>query len=536
MIRNATEHRLSPLVWPVLAFAATVLGLAHAWLVVVLPDAARFSFDSAEYALAGRTWLETGRLMTPFVHPAALGASPGPPYPLLAGHPLVPALDAAAFALLGQDPLVTLLPALIAYVATVLLTARLAWALTRSNAAAFAAGLAFAVTPWALRFASEGLSEMPFAALFTAALWLLWELPERPRPFVLGAVLGLAHLTRPVLVPLLPVLLPAIVLLAPRAARVPTLVRVLLVFVPLAALTALYKAFASGSAFHDVGGYLLLTGTSPEYVVARLNRMTPPPDGLAWLRAHPELFLEKLVRGARSIAYGAWTQGGRWPGLLAAFAIARALIGREARARAYALAVAGLCALLVLLGSATVADPRMLFPLLPVGIALGMSALVRAAELAGQGRRNVVAVATAAVVVLSAWPLVREWRAAATAGAPPRSAYHEHEWRGIGNLVSVMLPLRGLVASDAAPWIAWFTGLPVTLVPLTPEALVNGPERLRPAAVVLTNEWLIDRPGEQAWRRMFDSHQPPPGFGFAGHVRSGRLEAVVFVRAGVPRR
>jgi hypothetical protein len=31
---------------------------------------------------------------------------------------------------------------------------------------------------------------------------------------------------------------------------------------------------------------------------------------------------------------------------------------------------------------------------------------------------------------------------------------------------------------------------------------------------------------------MFDSRNAPPGFGFAGHVRSGRLEAVVFVRDG----
>ena len=39
------------------------------------------------------------------VHPAALGSAPGPPFPLLVGHPLVPALDALAFALAGPDPL-----------------------------------------------------------------------------------------------------------------------------------------------------------------------------------------------------------------------------------------------------------------------------------------------------------------------------------------------------------------------------------------------------------------------------------------------
>lgn len=517
-----------------LAIVALALGAVHVWLTVIQLDAARFSFDSAEYALAGRAWLETGRLVTPFVHPAALGASPGPPYPLIVGHPLVPALDAIAFALFGKDATVTLLPALLAYVATVLVTARLAWSLTRSDLATLAAGLVFACSPWALRFASEGLSEMPFTALFTAALWLLADLPERPRPVLLGVLLGLAHLTRPVLVPLLPVLLPAIVLLAPRTSRVPTLARVLVAFLPLAALTALYKQFATGGALHDVGGYLLLTGTSPEHVVSRLNRMTPPPDGLEWLRSHPGEFMAKLVRGVRSLLYAAWVQGGRLPGLLATFAVIRALAGREPRGRAFALTVAGLTGLLTLLAAATVADPRMLFPLLPVAIALMCCELGWIAGLVGRGR-HVVSVAVFAIVVSGAAGLLVIHWAEVRASGQPRSTYHEREWRGIGQAVGTLLPADGLVASDAAPWIAWFAGRPVTLIPLAPDALVNGPERLRPAAVVLTNEWLIDRPGEEPWRALFDSRLAPPGFGFAGHVRSGRLEAVVFVRAGQPR-
>jgi 4-amino-4-deoxy-L-arabinose transferase-like glycosyltransferase len=513
---------------------AIALGAVHVWLTVLNVDAARFSFDSAEYALAGRAWLETGRLVTPFVHPAALGASPGPPYPLIVGHPLVPALDAIAFALFGKDATVTLLPALLAYVATVLLTARLAWSLTRSDAATLAAGLMFACSPWALRFASEGLSEMPFTALFTAALWLLADLPERPRPVLLGVLLGLAHLTRPVLVPLLPVLLPAIVVLAPRTARIPTLARVLVAFVPLAALTALYKQFAAGGALHDVGGYLLLTGTSPEHVVARLNRMAPPPDGLEWLRAHPDLFAAKVVRGVRSLLYAAWVQSGRLTGIMATLAVLHALVRREPRARAFALTITGLTALLTLLAAATVADPRMLFPLLPVGIALATTGLLWAGGVASRGRHAVTVALLACVVAVNAGFLAFDWLESSTTRRL-RTTYHEREWRGIGRGVDAMLPPDGLVASDAAPWVAWFARRSVTLVPLSPEALVNGPERLRPAAVVLTNEWLIDRPGEAAWRALFDSREPPPGFGFAGHVRSGRLEAVVFVRDGLPR-
>lgn len=535
MRQAAQEPRLPLTSWALLALGALVLALAHVRIVVVGPDAARFSFDSAEYALAGRTWLETGRLATPFVHPAALGASPGPPYPLLVGHPLVPALDAIAFALGGRDPLVSVAPAVAAYVVTVLLVARLALALAGSRVAALGAAAAFAVTPWSLRFASEGLSEMPFAAALTAAFLLLWQLPSRPRPVLLGVVLGLGHLARPVAVPLLPALVLGLWAAAPPPLRLRHLLLAAAGFVPLAALTTLYKWAACGTPFAEVGGYLLLSGASPEFTVARLNRMTPPPEALEWILGHPQAWLAKLARNLRSVGYGAWWLGGKWPGAFAALACAVALVRGEPRARGLALAFTTAAALLALLASATVADPRMLFPLLPAAVALALAALARIAEALGRGRRAWVAAAAVLAVALGAWPLAREWRAAAAGGLAGRSEFHEREWRELGLEVGTLLPAGGgLVASDAAPWIAWWTGRPVTLVPLEPAALRDGPERLRPEAVVLTNEWLVSRPGEEEWRRLFDERRGPPGFQLAGHVRSGRLEAVVFHRDPAP--
>ncbi len=528
------EPRLPATVWWLLALGATALAYAHIRCTVMIPDAARFSFDSAEYALAGRTWLETGRLATPFVHPAALGASPGPPYPLIVGHPLVPALDALAFALFGQDPLVTLLPAVAGFVATVLLVARLALALSGSRAAALGAAGSFAVTPWALRFASEGLSEMPFTALLTASFLVLWRLPERPRPWLLGALLGLAQLTRPVALPLLPAFALGVLVLSPRGRALSFGARALLAFAPLAALIALYKWVAIGTPFAEVGGYLLLTGAAPEFVVAKLNRMTPPPDALAWIREHPGEWFAKLVRNVQSVGYGALWLSGRWPVVAAALTCALVALRGPARARGFVLAFASAALLLTGLASATVADPRMLFPLLPVGLALGFAGIARALEAVGSGRRGLVAAAALGAVLLTLVPLAREWRQALAGGLAGRSEFRESEWRGLGLSVRPLLPEGGLVASDAAPWVAWFTRRPVTLVPLGPDALVSGPERLRPAAVVLTNEWLISRPGEEAWKVLFDRREPPAGFEFAGHVRSGRLEAVVFRRIGSP--
>src|SRR5262245_38441782 len=518
--RPAHETRLSPLAWVALATGALALAVLHARVTVFGPDAARFSFDSAEYALAGRAWLETGRLVTPFVHPAALGISPGPPYPLLVGHPLVPALDALAFAVLGVTPGATLAPAMLAYVVAVLVTARLALALAGSRAAAIAAGVALAGSTWALRFATEGLSEMPFAALVTGALLLLWRLPERPRPVLLGLTLGLAHLARPVVVPLLPAFALGVWLLAPRGRVFVVAARALMGFLPLALLTGLYKWVATGSPFHEVGSYLLLTGVSPEMAVSRLNRMTPPPDALEWIRAHPGEWLAKLARNLRSVSYGAWRLGGRWPGLCTVLTTLAALRSADRRARAWVLVLAFAAAMLTLLASATVADPRMLFPLLPAGIALGIAGIARVTEAIGGGRRGVVAAVVGLVALAGVPALVGEWRAALGGSLAGRSEFHEHEWRGIGLGVRAMLPQNALVASDAAPWIAWYARTPVTLIPLTPAALVTGPERLRPAAVVLTSEWLVWRPGEEAWQAMLERQQPPAGFHFAGHVRA----------------
>ena len=524
MVRPAAGQRPSPFVWPVLALAALGTGAVQAWRVMVLPDAARFNFDAAEYALAGRAWLETGRLVTPFVHPATVGASPGPPWPLLAGHPLVPALDALAFAMFGVHPDATIVPALLAFVLATLCVARLAWGFTHSQAAMLGAGLVFACTPWALDFATIGLSEMPFAALLAAAFVLLWEFPERPRPWRLGLVLGLAHLTRPVLVPMLPAILLGLLLLAPPRASLGTLLRTLAVFVPLASLTLLYKVVASHGAAHEPGGYLLLNGAAPEFVVSRLNRMLTPPDAMAWLAAHPDLFMAKLLRNLRSLLYGLWTQGGRWPFPLALVAIAYALRSATAHVRAFGLTVLGAALLLLGLDAATVADPRLLFPILPLLVALGVAALTRLTEVLGGGRRIVVTVVMVLAVLVTLRPTLREWR------TPDTNGLRERDWRSIGFAVKAMLPEHAILASDAAPWLAWTTGHPATLVPLTPADLATMPANLAPDAVVLTDEWLVHRPGEEAWRAMLESGTAPEGWICTGRARTDRLRAVVFLR------
>ena len=533
MSQTPLHSRLPATAWLAVALGALALAVTHACVTVLVPDLSRFTFDSAEYALAGRAWLETGRLATPFIHSALLPGAPGPPFPLLAGHPLVPALDALAFALAGPREDATLGPAMLAYVACVLLVVRLTLALAPSRAAALAAGAAFALSPWALGFACEGRTEMPFAALLTAALILLARMGAAPRPFWLGVTLGLAQLARPVALPLLPALGLGLLLLAPDGKRLRSIALALAGFAPLASLTVLYKWAATGHPFADAGSYLLVTGISPEWAVSRLNRMSPPPDAIAWVRERPRAFADKLLRDARSVTYGVWVAAGRWPVALATGAAVLALVRGEPRARAFVVALSGAAALLLLLVCATVPDPRMMFPLLPAGMALGFAGVARLAESLLAGRRVAVLLAAALAVLASAVPLARVWRDAAGAGATARG-FRAAEWRELCVGLTPLLPRDAFLASDAAPWIAWYTRHAVTTVPLQPSDFVAWAQRSRPGAVVITNEWMVTRPLEEAWRESFERHLPPAGYRFVGRSSGGRLEAVVFTRAIEP--
>src|SRR5213075_3146023 len=200
-----------------LAIAAVVLAV-HLALTVAHVDRARFTFDSAEYAIAGRDLACTGRLTTPFAYPVLLRESGRPPFALVAGHPLTPLLDALLFRVAGPRPWLTLIPSALAYLVAIGLALRLARRVTgAATAAAIAAALAF--SPMMLFYAAEGVSEMPFTALTLGAVLLLAGLRDRPRPFWLGVSLGLGHLARPVVLPLLPVWLAGAAWLAAPAQR-----------------------------------------------------------------------------------------------------------------------------------------------------------------------------------------------------------------------------------------------------------------------------------------------------------------------------
>ena len=310
MAQTHAVTRLAPAAWVVLGIGALALVLVHAQVTMFGPDAERFTFDSAEYALAGRAWLETGRLVTPYAHPAVLASMPGPPFPLIAGHPLVPALDAIAFAILGAKPEATLAPT-IARVRGVRAARSPAW---RSGSPARArprsAPAPGSPSPAGRScYALEGRSEMPYAALLTAALVLLWDMPRATTAVLARRDAG-------------PVATGAAgVRAAAAGAGARAVVPVRRARSACAACRWYSPAFCrsqysppstsgprSGTRSRTWAATCCSPASRPSVVVSRINRMTPPPDALAWVRANPGLYAHKILHNLRVMVYGTWTR------------------------------------------------------------------------------------------------------------------------------------------------------------------------------------------------------------------------------------
>src|SRR6185503_6856452 len=168
--RQTGSSRARWLGYAALLLLALVTLWIHLDLTVWRSGRPLLTYDSAEYAIAGRHLLRTGTLATWFVHPDELTRPMRPPFPMIVGHPLVPMLDAAAFAVLGAKPEATLVPVALAYLLLVLFAAALGHRLGGSLAIGLAAGAGIALLPQVLYFASEGLSEIPFVAAELAAL------------------------------------------------------------------------------------------------------------------------------------------------------------------------------------------------------------------------------------------------------------------------------------------------------------------------------------------------------------------------------
>jgi 4-amino-4-deoxy-L-arabinose transferase-like glycosyltransferase len=512
-----------------LVLLATAVWMFNAGWTIARFDRARFTYDSAQYALAARELAATGRLATPYSYVGPLREPMRPPWPLLAGHPLVPLLQAPVFALFGPEPWGSVVPVMLGYFATVLLGALLVLELSGGTTVAALVGVALAGTPVMLLFASDGLSEMPFTAAWTAAMLVVARMRRAGtatvvRPLVLGLLLGLAHLARPVVTPTIPLWLAAAAWAATPRRRLRTVALVVAGFAPCAGAWLLYKQAATGQAFYEVGNIMLLAGLAPEFGAHDVARLLHPPDAIAWIRAHPAALAAKLARNVPTMLRNALHLGGWAVGLSFVWAVVRPVRDGWGPLR---LVAGGSLLLLALLCSLTLAHSHYLFPMLPAAVAIGavsLARLLRRARLA-----PVVAHVLLGMLLLwSSWrPLAAGWRQARSGGLP--ADYTEREIAGLGATIARRLPPGTILTSDMAPWLSWYAHRPSVNLPLAIPDLDELRDRHGVGAVVVTNEWLISLPGNEAWRDLHLERSTPAGWITASVVKSGRLRARVLV-------
>jgi hypothetical protein len=511
-----------------LAVLVTGIVLAiHLGITVAGTGRTLLTFDSAEYAVAGRATARAGRLETTFVLPHETRVPATPPFPLVLGHPLVPLADAAMFRLGGERASLTLVPAALALLVLAACVAALAPALGAGTGLALVAVLTLALHPQILRYASEGLTEIPFAAALAAAALVIARPVTRGRAIGFGLVLGVAHLARPVMGPLLPAWLAGLALATPRGTRLRAVIAALVGFAPAALAVTLYKWVAAGNPTADIARYNLLVGLDPRFTPLAVQCAVSPPDPMVWLRAHPAAFSAKLVRELPPLVFAAWGQAG-WLAPLALVGTGVALFHRERRG--IAVALAGSTVLLALLVAATLPSHRYLIPLLPLEIVVAFATLEALARRLGIGGPIAMVAALALAVPVAALPTARDWRWAITTGARDRGVFTEREWREAGQGIARRVPPGALVASDAGAFVAWYADRPAVLIPEGPGDLDALRSRLPVRALVLTNEWLLDQPGFEGWSRVASGANRPTGWRRVRTVVAGRLRAAIWLR------
>jgi hypothetical protein len=331
-------------------------------------------------------------------------------------------------------------------------------------------------------------------------------------------LLGIAQLARPVALPLLPVWLAGLAWSAPPGTRTRAVWRCLAGFAPFAAGLAAYTWATTGNPFTASGSHLLLVGMEPRFTVGYLNCTFPPIDPATYLAAHPGALAHKLAAEGPRLLWAAFTRESGLLGVLLLSFLSALVPDR----RPFAWTLVALMVGTVGLAALTVPNARFVVPFAPVLWAVGAAEAFALARPRLPGPAT-LALGLALAVVGAVWPSVSRWRHV----EPP--AVTEREWDALNGRLAEVLP-PGPVASDVGPWISWGTGRITTLLPNTPDQLPALAARLRVAALVVSNEWVVRQPGGERWRAVLEGGESVAGWPTAAVVTAGRLRARVLVR------
>lgn len=497
---------------PLVLLTAASLWLLHARAWDLGGRSPVLTFDTGQYALAGRELAQHGQLATPFALPIELATHASPPWPLAVVQPGLVLVNAALFAAVPYhwmpgSQLRAWLTVVVPFMCFLMLAASLALAVRHLFAhswpdappwARFGAGVtlgvAFALDPEAQHFAMGSFTELPFTlGLFFALLGLALGVAGE-RPLVFGLVLGVTGLFRANMLWLAPLFALGAAATADPGRRLRTAVIVMTGYALPLAPWWVYKWTQFGSPAWDLTRYVVFDRVAGLDWFALYHRAHWPelPGGLEAVRLLAAKVAGNLPELLLAITLG---PRGLWVGAVIAW-----LFTRPPRPLAAAAIVALGAALLgVLTAAISIPWLRYLFParilLEPIGVLALWALLWRAEGLLGAMRTRIAACVVAGLLVLGwgAWSTQRglaEARATSQERAVPG-------WMTLTRM-SILLGQRlgpgEAVMSNLGPTLAWQTRRPVIHLAHTPQDVAAVRWRCEFRHVVL-----CFRTAERAW-------------------------------------
>jgi hypothetical protein len=469
--------------------------------------------DALLYGELARNLSAGAGFVSSFVYPISLAYPPlhTLPQPHVLYHPAYPALLAGVFRLAGTHDLV--LVATSAVLAWVVLGC--AFLLARRLFGLSVACVATAALALDTTMASNvrnGGTEVLAMVLVTAAALMLASSAGRGRGALAGALIGLAYLTRPNLVVLLPFAAGALWRMGARGAIAPLAGGAALVIVPWIARGWLVM----GQPFFSLYTVANIAWEMPSFPGAIATYGTLAPRGLGLMVAeYPGELLAKA--GGNLLYYARQALFTANPVAVVAFVLGMLRWRRTAPVeRALGECMAATAVATVVIASLLAREPRYLAPLAPVIVVLGVGWTLSAAR----DRPSLAALATVVLVAVPAIATARDVLELRPAEATSR-------WRD-PNLAALARLTRetDVIVTDIGRGVTWYAGratiqapidratleriadiVPVTAIYLSGRATMHWPAMYgRPLdvdAYVLTDLALVESfpDGARLWRR-----------------------------------
>jgi 4-amino-4-deoxy-L-arabinose transferase-like glycosyltransferase len=447
--------------------------------------------------------LAAGRgFVASYIYPISLAYPPlhALPQPHVLYHPAYPALLAAVFRVAGmQDAVIVATNALLA-VALLGVTFVLARRLFDARVACLATA-ALALDTTVVSNVRNGGTEVLAMAVVTATALMLVSAPTRWKGAAAGALLGIAYLTRPNLLVLLPLAAVALWRMGARAAIVPLIGGAAVVIGP----WVVRGWLVMGQPFFSLYTVANIAWDTPSFPGLIATYGTLVPRGLGVMIAdYPAELFAKL--GTNLVYYARQSVFTANPIAVAAFALGLLLVWRRS-ARSAAVSVdralgewvAASAAVTVVLASMLAREPRYLAPFAPAIVVLGIGWTFAAVTASGRPVLRLVA-----TVLMLALPVAVTVRDRPVEGS---------RWRD-PNLEAVAALTRDsdVIVTDIGRGVTWYAGRTTVQAPIDRATL----ERV--ATIVPVTAIYLSARAVSGWGAMYGAPLDVGAYVPAGYV------------------